>query len=736
MKVLEAKVSLYKNIKDTTNGETVELGQVLRAIKDGKWKGQIAELRAESNPQKQALLKKHLSNFTASGLFESRKKEGLVQHSDIIVLDFDGLEDVQSVQKRISNDPHLHFSFISCRGNGLAVGVVIDGSRHRESFQGLEEYFLVTYGLQVDQSCKDVSRTRFISNDPDMLIRESSKVFELPDPEVGTPSSQVEASDEEKYEWCKSIIDKRRSYTSGNRHSYLFSLGGFANKVGVDEAYTISSMISDFEGSTKKAFAIRSIVEHCYKHSGDFGTIKYTGKQIELPKSKDNEDVTAIYRYVHKLNREGTEWTPKDVIYQSEKFKLSEEIVRGIFQFVFDSNKDEFGIKNKPAIKQVEVFLRKSYTFRKNVITQQFEYKKNSDKEFLPMDPDSIYRSLKHANISYPLNQLISLLQSDFIEDHNPFIEKFQSLPKWDSVTDHIGELASYVVATKQSFFQQQFKKTLVRCIACSLYGVVNRIVFVFVSEKQEIGKSSFIRFLNPFDTKYYTESPLRDNKDSEFRLVENMIYNLEELSSLNSLEVNSLKAIISKAVIKERRPYARYEVEAPRRCNFFGSTNKEEFLTDVSNTRWLCFTIEDIDWEYSKKVNMDQVWAQAFALYHQGFEYQLTREEQAIREQVNRSHEVRSNESDLITKYFTVINKTNKFAEFMSLTDIEDYIQNQSKRPLKMHRMALGRAMTQLGFVGDRKKINGSQVRGYWVGIAARDSKEKPDSPGQLFDV
>lgn len=71
-----------------------------------------------------------------------------------------------------------------------------------------------------------------------------------------------------------------------------------------------------------------------------------------------------------------------------------------------------------------------------------------------------------------------------------------------------------------------------------------------------------------------------------------------------------------------------------------------------------------------------------------------------------------------------------------MSLTDIEDYIQNQSKRPLKMHRMALGRAMTQLGFVGDRKKINGSQVRGYWVGIAARDSKEKPDSPGQLFDV
>jgi len=736
MKVLEARVSLYDNIKDTTNGESVELHLILKAIRDGKWKDQIAKLRLETDPQKQALLKKHLSNFTASGLFESRKKEGLVQHSDMIVLDFDGLDDVQNAQKRISTDPYLHFSFVSCRGNGLAVGVVIDGSRHRESFLGLEEYFLNTYGLQVDQSCKDVSRTRFISDDPDMLINESSQLFELPDSEAVVSSSTVVTTDEEKYEWCKSIIDKKHSYTSGNHHTYLFSLAGFANKVGVEESYTILSMISDFEVSTKKAFEIRSIVEHCFKHTSDFGTIKYTGKHIELPTSKDNEDVASIYRYVHKLNREGASWTNKDVIYQSEKFKLSEEIVQGMFQFVFNTNKDEFGIKNKPAIKQVEVFLSKNYTFRKNVITQQFEYKKKADKEFLPMDPDSIYRSLKHANISYPLNQLISLLQSDFIKDHNPFIEKFKSFPKWDGKTDHIGELSQFVVATEQAFFEQQLKKTLVRCVACSLYGIVNRIVFVLVSEKQEIGKSSFIRFLSPFDTKYYTESPLRDNKDSEFRLVENMIYNLEELSSLNSLEVNSLKAIISKAVIKERRPYARYEVEAPRRCNFFGSTNKEEFLTDVSNTRWLCFTIEDIDWEYSKKINMNQVWAQAYALFHDGFNYNLTRDEKSIRERVNRSHEVRSNESDLITKYFTIVSKTKKFAEFMSLADIEDYIQNQTKQPLKMHRMAIGRAMTQLGFEKDRKKINGTQVRGYWVGIAARDSEESPDAPNALFEI
>ena len=69
-----------------------------------------------------------------------------------------------------------------------------------------------------------------------------------------------------------------------------------------------------------------------------------------------------------------------------------------------------------------------------------------------------------------------------------------------------------------------------------------------------------------------------------------------------------------------------------------------------------------------------------------------------------------------------------------MSLVDIEDYIQNQTQRPLKMHRMALGRAMTQLGFVKDRRKENGTQVRGYWVGIAARGSEEKPDTPNAII--
>ena len=60
--------------------------------------------------------------------------------------------------------------------------------------------------------------------------------------------------------------------------------------------------------------------------------------------------------------------------------------------------------------------------------------------------------------------------------------------------------------------------------------------------------------------------------------------------------------------------------------------------------------------------------------------------------------------------------------AEFMSTTDIQEYLIKNSESQLKLHPIAIGRAMAQLKFNRDRKSINGHQQRGFWVGITARD--------------
>lgn len=737
MNNLDFKVSFFTNIKNTTSGIMTPLSTILHNIQNGEWKYQVETLRSEPNEQKQKLLKKNLPNFTASGLFESRKSTDLIQHSDVIILDFDGIDDPRALQNRIKGDPLHHFSFISVRGKGLAVGVKINGDKHLESFNGLEKHFLEKYDQQVDKACKDVARTRFISYDEGLLITEDSLTYEVIPAQVPPiVAAPVVTSDIEKYNWCKGEVDKRMTYTDGGKHEYLFSLAGFLNKVGVAQTYALSQMVSDFESPSKDRSAITSIVNHCYKFTNDFGTITYTPNLIKLPDGANEQDVKALYRVVFQQLREGTPWTEADVAFQSEKCKLPEDIVRNIYHHIYETNQDELGIKKKPMIAQVESFIRKNYELRRNVITQNIEYRPKG-MEFTTMNEDTINRALKHAGLSYPLNQLGSLLRSDFIPDCDPIKDWFEGLQPWDGVTDHIQELASHVVAENQEFFNTQFKKMLVRSIACTIFRKVNRTVFVLVSEKQEIGKSSFVRFLSPLGDEYYTEAPLRGDKDSEFRLSENMLYNLEELSSLNNLEVNQLKAIISKGQVKERKPYGKQEITAPRRCNFFGSTNKEEFLTDTVNTRWLCFTIDDIDWSYSDNIDVKKVWAQAWALYNQGFKCQLTKEEQALREEINKGHEVRSDESHLILRFFKPVKSTDVLAEFMNTTEIAEFIQRQLDYPAKLHPIAIGRAMSQFDFVKSKKKINGVQYRGYWVGIIARgETTDVAHGNAPLFEL
>jgi predicted P-loop ATPase len=50
------------------------------------------------------------------------------------------------------------------------------------------------------------------------------------------------------------------------------------------------------------------------------------------------------------------------------------------------------------------------------------------------------------------------------------------------------------------------------------------------------------------------------------------------------------------------------------RICSFVGSTNRTDFLTDETGSiRWLIFEVHSFDFEYSKEIDIDRVWAQAY---------------------------------------------------------------------------------------------------------------------------
>jgi len=397
-----------------------------------------------------------------------------------------------------------------------------------------------------------------------------------------------------------------------------------------------------------------------------------------------------------------------------------------------DKNATKAGKKKeketRPAIYYVEQILKKLGLYRRNEVTDAIEQKSAGSNKFVPADEHSLHRVLQHRGLGFfRLNELISLLKSDFVPRYHPFKEYFKSLAVWDEKTDHINELGNFVKAEDQEFFNLMLKKWMVKCIICALDNIPNRTVFILAG-KQEIGKSWYLRFLSPFGSDYFSEAPIRDNKDTDFRLTECFLISLEEMDDLTNVQLSKMKAMISRGSVKERKPYDRDELVKPRRASFAGSTNKVEFLTDTENTRWMVLKISDIDHSYRTSFNINLAWAQAFALYNSNYNAELTDAEKQKRNEISKDFEVSTPEKDALL-FYTVPGDKIKFPnKFMTVYQILDMLHTrttieiggikgrESLNPFRLNKYELVKNLTALGYEKGRKMINGKQVRGYYI--------------------
>lgn len=714
-------VSLYKRINIKKNCEYVEFGEIMKMLSDAEfWKDVVDPLQQIGwDADKKTIdeyKEKHLPYFTGSGSFSERKTDGLIEHSGKLIIDFDKKpnnftpQTLLEARKKLESDKFSEYVFLSCSGTGLAVVVDIHPEKHLDTFLWLEKYYANTYGLKVDPSCKDVTRPRYITYDPNLYYNSNALTCY---PQSATTTVDT---DEEKFEWVLNLHNKKHQFVEGNRHHYLVVLAFFCNKVGISKSYTSSEFLSRFQSPEKTQKEINNIITYCYNNAADHGTFVISKKVKELPAEFDGQ-IKKIHAYAHAVNRAGRPWNEQDVEQQCAAHLLSKDIVKSIFISVFEHNQDQFDIDNKSDLYRVENFIARKWELLKNEITGRVEGRtRGSNDKLLTVNEHSITRALKHEGFKVNVDSIKSLMKSDFIEVYNPFVTYFQSLPEWDSV-DYIGQLASYVDTTDNVFWAEQFKKALVRHIACSVFGFENRIVIVLVSEVQGQGKSTFIRYLNPPDLSYYyTEASLTGSKDAEIQLSQNFIWNMEDLDDLPTWEIAKMKSTISKAKVKERAAWAEYAESSPRRCNFWGSTNKKDFLQEGSNTRWLCFEIKGINHNYSNRrtgdaeVNINDVWAQAWALYNAGYNYRLEKEEFEVQAEANKNFERTSTEQDLLLKYMC------PGAQFMTTTSILLLLQEFVDQQIKLNPIQLGKALKGAGFVQKTMRVGGAPVKGWLI--------------------
>jgi predicted P-loop ATPase len=373
---------------------------------------------------------------------------------------------------------------------------------------------------------------------------------------------------------------------------------------------------------------------------------------------------------------------------------------------------------SKTIFQITQKYLNKQYNIRYNIITNNMQYKKVSQFEYEDLNIDKLYVDLQNVGYKINIQKLNSLLNAGITSQYNPiknYFDKSIYIDR-DPNFDYINYLADFLETRNPVRFKNHFKKMFVRMIACALDGkIVNKQAFILVHDKQNSGKTTFLNWLCPPELKDYITENIGTDKDSLIALGENFIINMDELATFNRSEINALKSMLSKAYIKVRHPFGRKAILTSRRASFVGSTNKTTFLNDeTGSVRWLCFELIRINWDYSKEVNINQVWAQAYELYKKGFQFDLTPTEIEENEKENKKHLIHSFEIDFLQQNFVPGTKVDNDG-FYTSTDFLKVLNERLGNSFKSSVQNIGKALKMLDFE-QTNKFNGLySIKGYY---------------------
>jgi len=154
----------------------IDFEKYVELVKNGDHQGLIFNARA--NIKDKAIynsFKSQLPAITGSCTQKqgSRSVANVEEMNGLILLDIDDIVDTE-LRKRIDEDKYTMCSNRSVSGTGLVVFVKINPELFIESFHGLAQYYSDTFNVDIDQSCKDASRLRYISFDMDIYVNEKS----------------------------------------------------------------------------------------------------------------------------------------------------------------------------------------------------------------------------------------------------------------------------------------------------------------------------------------------------------------------------------------------------------------------------------------------------------------------------------------------------------------------------------------------------------------------------------
>jgi predicted P-loop ATPase len=487
-------------------------------------------------------------------------------------------------------------------------------------------------------------------------------------------------------------------YEAGSHNKYISDACYMMNRYGVSENDCTAWALEKFADYQAEGNDVASIVRSCYQLTEEHGTMR-------PPRNTESR-----YASIRDIQ----DWLTKNNI------RIRHNLITRKREISFNDN-DNVNDNCRPD------------GWSTSALSSTFSFWKELEDKSV----NSLYcRFCLDTGRQAKISDFYIIIESDFYPEYHPLKEYLESLPAWDGMTDHIDQLASRVRVTgcTQEMHNRYFKKWFVAMVAAWIVdGVTNHEILTYIGP-QGIYKSTFMRLLLPPTLRGYFSArnfANRMTKDDRLELTEMGLIALEELDHMKIHELNQLKAITTDPTVNERAAYARYRERREHIASFCGTGNNARFLTDLtSNRRWLPFMVDCIDSPYDTPINYMGTYAQAYALWKQGFRYWFDDAENAELEEHNHNFEEPNLELELIQTYFR-LPRENEVGEFYTASRIIETICVSIKTPLYPRNIAIW--MNKLGYQQRRR----DNMRGWNVILlTATDIKQCQQENARLSNI
>ena len=662
--------------------------------------------------------------FAVPCLFEGGKgRSNIRQLTGMSLVDFDHVFPTDStdstdnsnalreLKAKIIADPHTLMTYITMSGNGLRViftyeiapefsGVPKDEEEvkkfeayYQQAFYAGNAYYEKLLGAKADMQCKNITRLSGLAHDPDVFLRPEAEVVPFTTEEISTAAAAYakQSKEDKQMQRIQTYFDTliapqlakaKIEFRSGSHNDYVMRVG-----------YKLA------ERRFSKKVALR------------WAMLKF-GKDYP-----DTEQViNSCFANASPHGRQG-------------------------------GSGGNRGDSKTASVEEIKSFLDGHVSLRFNEITSRVEFKAPTD-DNLKSHTDST--DFTDEGIWTPINDrkvnslwskmsevtrvnkqdIYNIIESDYVPLFNPFTEYLSTLQSVESVRsvcqnkspsvgekDYIRELAQTVHVKggeqEQMLWHLYLKKWLVGMVASWISDdVVNNVILVLIGE-QGAYKTTWFNYLLPPPLKqyFYTKTNAnRMSKDDILTLAQYALVCCEELDTMRPAELNQLKAAVTMPSIDERAAYAHYHEHRKHIASFCGTGNNTQFLSDpTGNRRWLPFEVESIVSPRDHPFHYEGIYAQALALFKNGFQYWFTKEEIQELNHHNRQFETPHLERELVSLYFRVPMESENGMFMTSARAIQIIGTGISQ---KLNPTRVGLAFNELGF--QRVRYHG--IRGYLV--------------------